>query len=192
MTSFRLAVVAAVMALAWVCSITTVFWGDEYTTRHAGRLRRVLCGSHLRSYFTLVALPANLGFFIGHFLDSLSDDPMFQGTPLWWDVLLGAVALVVLNIGAVYIGELYKDCFPRHVVQPIVAAYEEGRGVDTELLTDCLESVFLAAHRHSVIAEEVLQSLIDREDELGVQARAVVQELQAKYSGPVVPGPVTE
>ncbi len=166
------------------------FWGDEYTTRHAGRLRQLLCGSHLRSYFTLVALPWNLGFLIVYSLCCPSADPMFQGL-MCGHVPFG-IMLLVLNVWLAFLGEGYKNNFYRHAAYPVVIAYEEGRGVDTELLTDCLESLFLAAHRHNAIAVTELQSLVGREDELGAQARAVVQELQAKYSGPVVSEPVTE
>ncbi len=158
-----------------------VFWGDEYTTRHAGRLRQVLCGSHLRSYLTLVALPMNLGFVVGYLGQYLLDH-MFQRAPLFLHTLGAAGVLVILNVLLVHIGKGYRNTFYRFAVSPIVAAYEKGRGVDTEVFTDHLESMFLAARRHNDTAEEVLQSLLDREDELGAQARTIVHMLEAEYS----------
>ncbi len=168
-----------------------IFWGDEYTTRHAGRLRQALCGSHLRSYFTLVALPVNLGFIIGY-LGQYYLDPLFQRVPLFLHIFGALGFLVILNVLLFHMGEKYKDTFHKFAVKPLITAYEKGRGVNTEVLTDHLESTFLAAQRHNATAEQVLQSLVDREDELGAQARTIVHMLQAKYPDSEAPKTTTE
>ena len=87
---------------------------------------------------------------------------MFQKLPLLSTVIVLGGLLVVVNMLMIHLGKVYKNSFYEYVVVPLVVRYEKGRRVNTEVLTDHLESIFQAARRHNAIAEQVLQSLIER------------------------------
>ena len=166
--------------------LTILFWGDEYTTRHCSRIRRVLCGSHLRSFVSLVAVPWDLLLVLGAWLDPYVREMVIgDSNPIVGIIFFGA-ALLGTNYGFYYFYILsehsFKNGFYRNKVATIIEIYEKEHRLDRDVLEDYIESMFFATQRHNTIAEQVLQSLVDREDELGTQARTILHMLQAKYS----------
>ncbi len=166
----------AILMVQFVLPI--LFWGDEYTTRHSSRIRRVLCGSHHRSFVSLVVVPLNLALILGTWLNPFVT--VIVGN------IAGYAVLFLINFVLYYLFILgkyaYKDFFYKIAITPIIEAYERTHMLDRDVLADYVESMFLATQRQNTTAEQLLQTLMERDDELGSETRAIVQELHAEYS----------
>ena len=166
--------------------LTDLFWGDEYTTRHSSRIRRVLCGSHHRSFVSLVVVPLNLAAILGIWFDPYTREIVSgESSPLVGIITYG-LGIFLFNFVFYYLFILgehsFKNGFYRIKVASIIEIYEKEHRLDRDVLADYIESMFLATERQNTTAEQLLQTLMERDDELGSETRAIVQELQAEYS----------
>ncbi|RLI48267.1 MAG: hypothetical protein DRO73_09800 [Candidatus Thorarchaeota archaeon] len=137
--------------------IFPIFWGDEYTTRHASRTRQVLCGSHLCSLVSLVAVPLNLAVILGTWLDPFVREMVpVESIPIVGIIVVGAI-LFEFNLVFYYLYVLsdrsFKNVFCKETPPPIIETFEKTHKIEENVLTDYIESMFFAIQKNNTTAE---------------------------------------
>ncbi len=159
-----------------VAVASEAFWQDKFTAQYYGKLTRLLFGGKVRSLITthmFLIIGIGLVFFLDSGITIFEIVAYYLVSEIF---ILGAARGIWMNLR---IGS-YSSA-PRHkiLVEGVIRMYTEDR-LDDFYLKTILESLVAETKHGNSVSNQLLRSLYDRDDELGVYCKELVAVMDCK------------